>query len=161
MFICFFLSSHTCTPQEVSRDWKNPVILCKAPLLEASSAPTRYCSLPPAFLDLWIPPVHRSAPGTGTGAKRIHFRSDGCGMGHLCDEPPRLRCRLPNKRACSPGPGGESFRETRAVKSLCTPLSSSPHCPQGLRYPHWDLPLVFFHLYTDGMELSSTPVLRV
>ena len=78
MFICFFLSSYTCTPQEVSRDWKNPVILCKAQLLEAYSAPTCHCSLLPPSLDLCIPPVHRSAPGTGTGTKRTHFISDDC-----------------------------------------------------------------------------------
>lgn len=74
LHVYFFLSSHTCTPQEVSRDWKNPVILCKAQLL----APTCHCSLPPPSLDLCIPPVHHSAPGTGTGTKRTHLRSDDC-----------------------------------------------------------------------------------
>lgn len=38
----------------------------------------------------------------------------------------------------------------------------SPLLPQeSLRCPNSDLPLVLFHLYADGVELSSTPVLRV
>lgn len=49
--VCFFLSSHTCIPQEVMRDWQNPVTLYKGQLLEVCSAPTCYVSVSPLSLN--------------------------------------------------------------------------------------------------------------
>lgn len=36
LHVCFFLSPQTCIPQEVMRDWQNPVILYKGQLLESA-----------------------------------------------------------------------------------------------------------------------------
>ena len=71
--VCCFWSLHTCAPQEITRDWKNPVMPSKGHLSEACSVPTCYFSLSPLSPDHCVAPVHRTAPGTGLGTRRIHF----------------------------------------------------------------------------------------
>lgn len=141
MFICFFESSHTCTPQEATRDWKNPVIPHKRQLLQACSAPTCYLSL--------LPPssnhsCHLRAAGTGVHTKRTHFRSDDCPGNRSEDIVWLLAIRrawfpLQNERACrQAGPYAEGLRRSSLFSpgkaEMAPPRPTSCPLPPGLRW---------------------------
>lgn len=136
----------------ITRRWQNPVISFKGQLLEAYTTPTCYPSLPSTDVYLQFSSEHLGQAGvqgelTSNLVPGISV-DNSCG----CSDSSRLKGLGLNQKERVPG-------ETRPPKSISRPLSSSP--PRNLSWPHSDLPLVLFHLYAYGVELSSTPVLRV
>lgn len=142
MFICFFVSSHTCTPQEAMRDWKNPVIPRKGRLLQACSAPTCYLSLLPLPLTT---PVTSEQPGQaciqgeltlGLMTARGNRSEDIVGLLAIR----RAWFPLQNERACrQAGPYAEGLMRSSLFFSpgkaeMAPPRPTSCPLPPGLRW---------------------------